>query len=106
MSKDFIAKIREDSPRHEKWMRVMGTNEIPIKTPIPAQGSIAGQDNALFFMIDLNELAEEQKERLIQHISINFGVDEAEVRGSLDQVGCPILDEDVTIIILNPQKWI
>lgn len=105
MSKEFIAKIAPNNERYQEWIDVMGTNEIPITLPIPTQGSAPGIDEGLFYMIDLHEITSEQRRRMIKHIARKFAVDEEEVRRTLDDVGCPILDKDVTVVILNPQKW-
>lgn len=105
MSKDFKAVISAKSPRYQEWVNVMGTNEFPITTPIPTPASAADIKQGLFYMIDLAELIPEQRERLIQHLAVKFGLDENDVANSLDREGVPVLDEDVTIVIFNPQKW-
>jgi hypothetical protein len=51
-------------------------------------------------------LTPEQRERMIQHLASKFGLDEQEVKDELDRVGCPVLDEGITVTVFNPQKWI
>lgn len=106
MSRDFIATIREGSPRYQEWLNVMGSNDIPLKLPIPGVTDLPSRGESHVFAMDLAALTEEQRKRLIQHIAREFEIDEIEVASTLDEVGCPILDEDITITIYNPQKWL
>jgi hypothetical protein len=106
MSEDFIAIIREKSARYQEWLSIMGTNEFPLKSPIPEWASAPGIEAALFLQIDLALLTGEQRARLVKHLALKFSIDSREVDQSLDAEGCPILDEDVMVIIRNPQKWV
>lgn len=106
MSREFIAKISEESTRHREWIEVMGVDEIPLKSPFPEWASAPGVEAGLFYQIDLSAITPEQRERMIKHIARKFEVDEHEVSSTLDTIGCPILAEDVTVVVLNPQKWI
>lgn len=106
MSTDFKATIREDSHRAAAWLEVFGSREIPLQSPIPVLASAAGVPEAPFFMLDLREMTGEQRSRLVKHLARKFQIDEREVDETLDEVGCPILDEDVTITVFNPLKWI
>lgn len=104
MSKDFKAIIRPESTRYQEWMNAFGANEVSIKSPIPHEGSAPGIERGLFYLIDLEELTGEQKERLVKHLASKFNIDEQEVASQL--VECPIYDEDVAVVIHNPQKWL
>lgn len=106
MSKDFIATIREGCPRYADWLAVLGTNEVAIQSPQPHLASAPGIEAAPFFLIDLAELTAEQRARLIKHLAQRFQVPEAEVERDLDAVGCPILDEDVTVTVFHPWRWL
>lgn len=106
MGKDFIAKVSEQSTRYQEWLEVMGINEIPLESTFPVLGSAPGVKAGLFYQVDLSAITPEQRERMIKHIARKFGVDEQEVSSTLDAVGCPILAEDVTVIVNHPQKWI
>lgn len=105
MGKDFVATIREGSPREQNWLEVFGDRTIELQSPLPSPGSAPGIESAMFYMLDLEALTMEQRTRLIKHISRRFHVPEREVEQELDRVGCPILDEDVTVTVFNPQKW-
>jgi hypothetical protein len=105
MSEDFKAIINEKSTRYQEWLAIMGTNEIPLLTPIPQMVALpSGVAPCLW--IDIAALTYEQKERMVKHLATKFSIPEQEVAHDLDGVGCPILDEEVTVVIFNPQKWI
>lgn len=106
MGKDFKAIIREGTPRYQEWIDVLGSNEMFLKSFMPTWASAPGIEAGLFFQMDLALLTAEQRERLIKHIATKFGVDQQEVAAKLDQVGCPVLDQDVTIVVHNPQRWL
>ena len=106
MSTDFKATIREDSSRVAGWLEVFGSREIPLQSPIPILSSAPGVPEAMFFLLDLREITGEQRSRLVKYLARTFQVDEREVDETLDEVGCPILDEDVTITVSHPLKWI
>lgn len=105
VSKDFTATIRQGCPREQDWLAVLGSREVVLKSPLPHLASAPGHPEALFFEMDLAALSGEQRARLIKHLSKRFGVPVSEVARDLDQVGCPILDEDVTVCVAHPQKW-
>jgi hypothetical protein len=104
--KDFTATINKESARYQEWVDVIGTNEFPIKSPIPEWISAPSVGRAPFYQMDLAQLTGEQRAKLIKHIAAKFSVDEQEVVSTLDEVGCPILAEDVTVTVYRPQRWI
>jgi len=106
MSKDFKATIRENSPRAASWREVFGSFEIYLRSPTPELASAPGVEAGLFYQIDLQELTEIQRARMIAYIAKKFHIDEQEVADTLDDVGCPILADDITIVVYNPLKWI
>lgn len=106
MSKDFIATIRQESARAEGWLEVFGTYEVSLQSPIPEIASAPGIYETLFYRLDLTELTQEQRLRLISFIARWFDLDEKGVSEALDEVGCPILADDISITVFNPQKWI
>lgn len=106
MSEDFTATIRKESPRAESWREVFGSYEIPLQSPVPVLASAPGIEEGLFYQLDLQALTQAQRERLIGYIVKKFGVEKQEVVETLDTVGCPILDEDVTITVFSPLRWI
>lgn len=105
MAKDFTATISSKSTRYQDWINVLGTDHVHVKSPIPHRAAAPGIPSGLFYHIDLELLSEEQRSRLIKHLATRFEVPEQEVAENLDTIGCPILDDDVTISVSHPQRW-
>lgn len=103
--KDFTATIREGCAREADWIKVFGSREVILKSPLPHPAVLPGSDVAFVFDIDLKELLPDQRARLINHLAQRFNLPVAEVEEGLDREGCPILDEDVTITVDHPQRW-
>jgi hypothetical protein len=105
VSTDFCATLREDSPRYQDWMQVFGTDTVYLKAPIPNWYDLPGRGATSCFDLDIASLTEEQKERMITFLANRFDVAEDVVRQDLDEIGCPIVTEDVALAIMNPLKW-
>ena len=105
MGKDFTATISGNSERAETWRWVLGTETICIKSPYPAYANLPGKPNVGIYELDLSLLTDDQRERLIRYISEKFDIPLIDVANDLDEIGCPVLTEDVRITIHNPQKW-
>jgi len=105
MTKDFTATISEKSERAEMWQTVLGDKTIPIRSPIPTKANLPGKPAASIYEMDIESLTGEQREKLIDYLAERFGIPKAEVAHDLDEVGCPILAEDIIVTIQNPQKW-
>lgn len=112
---DFWAALRPDSPRYADWLKVYGPEailgesgiQVPITTPIPERVQLPIGVRSVFF-VKLDRLSAEQRERLIRHLVERFGVPRAEVEADFRAKPgreCPILDEDVWVTILHPQRW-
>jgi|SRR5579862_565458 len=106
MSNEYIATIRETSERAVAWMRVFGGRMVPILSPIPVWAQAPGVEAGLFYQVDLTTLTPEQRTRMVQHIARTFSLSEAEVDATLDEVGCPLLADDVTVMVTSPQRWV
>ena len=106
MTTDFSATLREDSPRYHDWMTVFGTNTVYLKSPFPNWYGLPGKERTSCFDLDIASLTAEQRERMIVFLSQRFDVAEDIVRQDLDEVGCPIVAEDVAIAIAHPQRWL
>jgi hypothetical protein len=94
MSKDFTATIDKE------WLRVYGTDTVYLQSPFAYEADIEGLGEHDVYMLDLELLTAEQRQRQIGYIAERFNLDRAEVEAELDEHGMPILaDEDVTITI-------
>lgn len=88
--------------RLQDWQTVFGTDEVQIISPFPHLAHLPGHDQPqLVYMADLTKLTADQRQRLIAHIAVRFGVPVDIVARDLDRVGLPILADDVTVVSDN-----
>lgn len=97
---DFICIIN-DKARAEKFKKIMGTNEIPILSPIPFW-SKTPVGKMRFFKMDISILTNKQKKKFIKILAKKFSLPRMQVDRDFEKFGIPILDDNVTIIINNP----
>lgn len=107
---DFWCSINKNSPRYANWVRVFDDPQhVPITSPIAERVRLPiGVHRVLFLKLDL--LSEDERHRLVRHLSERFDVSPEEVEAELTDrdanKAVPILDEDVSILVLHPEKWI
>jgi len=106
---DFFASLRDDSPRYADWQKVFDDpSRVPITTPIAERVQLPiGERNVLFVACDL--LTPSEKARLILMLAVKFRVDPQEVQNEIDadpRHAVPLLDEDLSVMVLRPQKWV
>lgn len=104
MGKDFTVKIHNDD-RAKEWLDVLGTTTVYVESPFPIRMYLPGHDDAEAYMLDLDLITAEQRERLTEHIATKFDIPIDEVRAELDTEGVPILADDCTLTVTNPQNW-
>lgn len=90
------ATIKDESRKRE-WIDILGTDTIPIKSPIPTWASLPDRDDALIYELDLTTLTSEQRGRLVNHIARKFDFSPEEVENRLADEGVPILADDVVV---------
>lgn len=95
----IIAKLSPISPRHDDWLRVFGTDEMPIDNATPHGGWKPDRQFAMFYAIRVDQLTEEQLVRLVAHLAAKFRLDPVAVRLDLAITNkLPILAEDVLVL--------
>lgn len=82
--------------RLEFWQAVLGGNKAPIQSIITRRVRVPEKGETDAYMLDLNAITAEQREKLIQAIAKRFSIPIDEVEKELDQ-GVPILAEDVSV---------
>lgn len=92
----YWATIRGWARRRE-WMKVLGTETVPILSPVPQRADLPNYPNYLVYMVDVAALSTEQRERLVTFLAKKFGVPEAELQRDIETRGVPILAEECTI---------
>lgn len=92
-----LARISETSERYQEWMKVFGTDQVPIVNILaPRVANVLGEARQVY-MLDLAKLSEDQLIRLKDHLSRKFSIPMEEVERDLPEIGVPILAEDVSI---------
>jgi hypothetical protein len=89
------------SERAAWWHEVFGGDRAPIKSIFPYRANLPGKPGALVYEMDLKALTPEMRERLVHSIARRFGQNPAFVEFDLDNVGCPILADDVVVSTTN-----
>lgn len=104
MGKDFEVTIY-DEERKKNFIEVFGTNTFKVKSPIPQRIIRPDETEGLAYFLDLDLITKEEREKLIKNISERFNQSIDFVRENLDKMGVPILKENCSLIIKNPQRW-
>lgn len=89
------ATIR-DPERGEFWLDVMGGDTVPIVSVMTQKVTVSDRGAVDAYMLDLNAISDEQRERLIQAIALKFRIPLVEVRVDIDD-GVPVLAENVIV---------
>lgn len=103
MSADFQVTIH--GARGEEWHRIAGTNTFPVRSPIPVLADLPGRDNARVFLLDLELIEVEVKAKIVAHLSTKFGLRPEEAEEEIRRIGIPILEDECSVMVLNPQRW-
>src|ERR1044071_3447050 len=99
-SHDFWATI--DGERGEEWKRIAGTNRFPIRSPIPVLGDLPGKGERRCYLLALDQVEPATLNRIVAHMAAKFGLSPEEARDEMEKVGIPILDEDCSVMVMNP----
>ena len=103
--KDFKVTIT-DPERAAEWLVILGTTTVCVESPFPILANLPGHPRAEIYLLDLDLLTVEQRERLISHLCRKFGVPAGEAETEIARAGIPILAEHCILIIDNPIRWL
>jgi hypothetical protein len=96
--KRATVRISEASPRHSEWVRIFGSDTIPIVSTVAKRADLPGKPDVFVYDLDLEALDEGQRRRLVEHITEKFHLQEESVwRDLKSDHGVPILDEDLLV---------
>lgn len=90
------AKLNSHSPRYQDWLRILGSDEVPLKSPGSSQTRL-GEESDEVHLLDWENLSEPVKERLVAFLATKFKALNTEVRAELEKNGMPIRASDVTV---------
>ena len=104
MSRDF--EIVVHGRRAEDLIHVFGSNRVCVRSPVPHWAILPGIGPALVYEADLDLITLEQRARLVTLIAERFGLPETEVERELDAHGLPLLADECSVVVHNPQRWL
>ncbi len=87
-----------DIKRQEEWKRIFREGRIPIVSPIPKVGLLAGQESP-YYQIDFDRVSFAEKEALIFAMAEKFDLAPMEIRRDIEKHGAPIKGDGVTLSI-------
>ncbi|MGJ3241131.1 MAG: hypothetical protein ACFE0Q_20645 [Anaerolineae bacterium] len=103
---DFTVTIYDTSDRADMWFRIFGNLTVPVQSFIPHCATLPGFDEPQrVYMLKLDAISDEERERLIDEIAQKFNADRETVATVLASDGMPILASDCIITVHNPQRW-
>jgi hypothetical protein len=100
---DFWATV--DGARGEQWKRTVGTNRFPIESPLPIRGNLPGLGDREVYLLALDQLDAATRGAIMVELARSFGIPAAEIAEEISRVGVPILAEDCSVTVHNPQRW-
>ena len=92
-----------DEHRRAVWGAIFPGARLPIKSVLLLKADLPGHPNADVYMLDLDAITDEQREKLTDVIVGLFSLPAQEVRSDLER-GVPILVDDVTVSS-SDQGW-
>jgi hypothetical protein len=96
----LTAQILKSSPRYRDWLDVLGTDTVPIESPVPHVGIFPDRGQKECYAVAVKKLSTSQIDKIVGFCAKRFEVPEAEVLASLfGEHGLPILAEDVLVSI-------
>jgi hypothetical protein len=93
------AHLYPQSPRYATWRAILGSDNVPLKSPRSAKASLGFPvcETVECYEIDLAAMTAEQKDRLFDWCAGQFGEDRAAIRADLEREGFPIREADVIV---------
>lgn len=91
--------------RAQMWERIFPPDgKVPIKSPLPSGMGIFPDGDEWqnkvkdeFYLVDLDRVSPEQKERLVQEMCSKFNLPREEVIADIDEKGVPIKGVDIMV---------
>lgn len=97
----ITATLSETSPRAEAWRAIYGRLDgIPLQSVVPIAVHVPVKGDTLAYLLDLERITPDERQRLIAHLAASFNYSRETVEQNLDQMGVPILVEDVIVTLL------
>ncbi len=92
------ATLDPHSPRYADWHEILGTEEVPLKSPAAFTCRLGEAETDVVYALDLQKFNDDQFARLVDFIRTKFRVPtKSEVIVELTQSGFPIRSTDVIV---------
>lgn len=86
-----------DPQRRAEWIDILGTDTVPVVSPIPHRASAPGRPDSLFYRLDLTRVTPDQRARLVKHLAAKFGLLESAVERDMGDYQVPILADHTVL---------
>ncbi len=94
------ASIHQNSERASIWLNVFGQlHDIPVTKYLPDVVDLPGKPNSRVYFLDLMRITPSERSKLIDSIAQRFHLDFEFVDQHLEQEGCPVLADEVSVAI-------
>jgi hypothetical protein len=102
---DFWAHVTSHD-RRLLFESLIGTNTVPIKSPIAQTCDLPGKPASLVYLVDVTFLNDEERQVLAHYLASEFATTADEILDDFDKTGVlPIRAEDCLIEIRRPARW-
>ena len=99
-------EVTINGPRGDEWERVCGTRTFPVTSFNPVRANLPGKPNAEVYIMNVQAMESAVMEKIAAHLAQKFGLTEQEVFSDMAAHGNPILAEDCTVVLNDPQRWV
>jgi hypothetical protein len=97
MPQEFTATLNPQSPRYDAWVRVLGQDVVPLKSPASFLANLGEEADVEVYALAVEALSIGQCARLVDWIAENFGVAPQLAVQAINGVGFPVRAADVTV---------
>jgi len=106
MSKNFTVTVHNPE-RAAVFEALFGGTTVCVKSPIPLLMTLPEVGEKRAYLLDLDTLTPEQRDKLIFYLMRKFApLLEDEAKEGLQEHGLPILTEDCVLTVHNPAMWV
>lgn len=99
-------EVTINGERGDEWERICGTRRFPVTTWEPLKADLPGKPNADIYILNLLLMESETLDKVTAHLAQKFGLSPQEANLEIVQKGIPILAENVTVVLNDPQRWV
>jgi len=100
-------EVTINGPRGDEWERVCGTRSFPVIDWEPVNATLPGLPGVQkVHRVNIQALDSETLHKIAAHLAKKFNASLPETLAAIARDGIPILAEDCTVVLHNPQRWL